>query len=312
MIHKKHRVIALAVLLVLQTLILVSWQSRKQGDFVDEFYTLADAHEFSVTGKKQMYFHEQEDWQPERWLTVGLFQDRLTVSPEFDAEDFSVPVFLKTFVTGRNYMGMLNLTERVLSPGELSRTSAFFLNIVSFLGLQLLVYALLRRMKVRFIPAMLCLILLGGCTMMLSMAVYIRFYLWTGMLFAGTVLLHCLMWTETRPVRNLLMEAGAVFLLYLGLRNSELIIVLAGALVLSFTVGLLIRKRWAQAAYYAGPIITGGIGYLALKTGFLTALLDPGSTEAASGQTGALLQTLGNTDLPGFWEHIGLFFDTLG
>ena len=299
---RKLRILLIAALLLVQSLVTVYWQGRKAGFDVNELFSFADARSFAVTeGKKEAKFK----FPTQTWLEIAEYREKMTVTPETGVQSMSFPGAARAFLTGRNYMGLLSLSESLFSPGEISRFPGYALNLVFFLLLQIVFYLFVRRLGLHFPSALLCLTVFGFSAAAISMTEYTWFYIWTELLVLTAFLLHVRMWTEQRTGHFLLGAAAAFFLLYLGFRNSELVLLIGGFLFVGFSAGMALRKKGLFAALYFFPAAGIGTWYLAEKTSFISMLLDLPAFLESGGQKERVAENLTGLTPGSFLEGLG-------
>ena len=107
------------------------------------------------------------------------------------------------------------------------------------------------------------------------MTVYVRFYMLITFWMTLYTYLHVLMWQEDSIRKNLVMEFGAVAILYLAYKNSPLAVIQGVGVIGAFLVGLMMRKRYRQAVVYGLPVVGGGVMYVLLKTDYIGYVLHP-------------------------------------
>lgn len=268
--------IAVIVVITLQLIFMFYWGTQKSGYYVDEFFTFDNAHYLSASTPKRIKLYDAEFLTYDEWHKISDLKSTLTVTREEALLADSVGYNLKMWITRYPYMVLMNYVQAIFFEGRLSKWSAISLNILLFLLNQILLYRLTVKISKDKTAAVLAVALYGFSGMAASMTVYVRFYMLVTLWMTLCTYLHVLMWRENNIVKNLLMEFLAVLVLYQAYRDSPLAAVQGVGLVCAFLAGLLLRKRYQQAAVYGLPIVGGGLGYILLQTDYIGYILQPG------------------------------------
>lgn len=273
---RRLTLILILVTVVLQCVTMLYWAGRKAFFYNDEYYTFEYAQNISSPGNPIEYMTFSDEWKDEEWLLVGALKKRFIVQEGESVFDVPFGESAKRFFTRKNYMWILNALETAFGDKIAPKWLCISLNILILAIFQfLLFYFLAGCLGLDKRTALLAVAMWGFCPYILGFAVFCRFYAWTLLLFLIVIILHWHMWNRDSVVRNLVLEAVAVTLLFLAYNNSELVIVSGGCLVLFFTIGLLARKRFIQAAYYALPVMAGGLMVALRSQSLLEAVFHP-------------------------------------
>ena len=254
MSKKLSRLILVAVI-ILQCCAMLYWASRKVHYYTDELYTFEYAQNIKFRKGKIEYMFRSPQWKEGEWMSVGDLKTRFTVEKWESVLELPFSKSVNKFFQDRNYMWIINVLESLFGKGEAPKWICIFFNMAVWILFQfLLFYFLARCLGVDRGVALMAVAMWGFCPLVLGLAVFCRFYSWTLLLFLVSLVFHKLMWDGRSHMRNLAYEAVAFLSLYLAFKNSELIFVSGGALILFFTVGLVARRRYVQSLYYFIPV----------------------------------------------------------
>ncbi|MDE7414895.1 MAG: hypothetical protein K2N44_01015 [Lachnospiraceae bacterium] len=268
------------ILLAVQCLYMIYWGTQKGGYYVDEFFTYDNAHYISASTPSRVKLYDADYMEYNKWFPVSELKSTLTVQQEEALFHDSFSYNLNRLVqgNGNSYSSILHYVEAIFFEGELNWWSAISLNILFYIGTQILLYALVLRISSRQSSALLSMAMYGFCGMAVSMMVYVRFYMYAIMLLTLFTYLHVRMWESCDHKKNILWEVLSLPVLYLAFDVSPLCAGYGGAMIICFTIGLIISRRWLQAAYYAIPILGGGGIYAFFMTDYIDIFLNPQSS----------------------------------
>ena len=287
-ITHKNKII-LAILLILQMLYMIYWGNAKGGFYVDEFFTFDNVHYLSDSTPKRIKLYDADFMEYNKWLNMEDLKGTLTVSKEnalyHDSLISNVKKLLKS-----TYNWLLNYVEAIFFPGEINKWSGISVNVVLFVLSQVFLYLISCKVSGSSQAALTACAMYGFSGLAVSMVVYVRLYVIVNLWMLIFLYMHVLMWEEQGIRKNILYEAIAVFVLYLGYLRSPLAVILGAGIILCFSAALCVRKRWLQLAYYAVPILLGGFAYVVLFTDYLTILMDPSA--AVQGEFGVAKASL--------------------
>ncbi len=305
-IKKNKWSIFFIIVLVIQCIYMIFWGTQKSGYYVDEFFTYDKAHYISQSTPNRVKLYDADFMEYEKWFPLEDFKNTLTVSREESLLHDSLIYNVNVFVNSLPYMALLHYVEAIFFDGELNWWSAIGLNIVCFIINQILIYSMVRKVFRQQNAALLATALYGFCGMAVSMLVYVRMYMWLTLLVTVFTYFHVLMWNEEKHWKNFIYEICSLPFLYLAFRDSPLPVIYGAVLVGCFFLGLLIRKKWVQAAYYGVPLIGGGAVFAITKTNYVEVFMDPrqalesGTLEVA---TSGLVESMISLDTQGFIER---------
>ena len=324
----------LIILMAVQCLLIFRWNGYRQNYFVDELYSLSDAHTFFEPGGRKGYFHERPDFI-DTWMDADLYYEQLLPPRSLEDTGFSAKGLLRRFFRGRNYMGLIGLAERSAGTGDgLAAPSVhpgIRINLLFFVLMQVFLYCIAEKLQMSFPAEVLCLLLGGSCALAVSMQIYLRFYSLTAMLVTGVLCLHASMAAGTsnqgqdkggqdrpgqvRPGQDLpaflLMELGSILLLYFGFRNSELVCVIAAALVTGFCLLLFLDRRYAELALYAAGTVIPGTVLILTGSAIPKLFRDPASVISDRGAGGRVLSGLLSIGPEVLLKRAGILFSLL-
>lgn len=312
--------LVLVVTVLLQCGVMLYWAGRKSSFYNDEFYTFEYAQNVANNLIPFEYMTYSDFWKSEEWLSVKYLKTRFTVEEGESVFDIPFKDSFKRFFERRNYMWILNAIESVLGDRVSPKWICIGMNILILALFQFLLYYLLAGLlRLTRRNALLAVAMWGFCPYILGFAVFCRFYALALFLFLIILVLHRLMWDCDSVWKNLLMELLAAFLLYLAYKNSELVAVACGALIVFFTIGLVIRKRYAQSLYYSLPFMIGGLVVIQKTSKLLDAFLHPALYANRSGKllhaftkhSDKLLNSSWSDKLNNMWSMIWEFGDSV-
>lgn len=273
-IKREHA--AIAVVIVIQLVIMVYWGIQKSGYYVDEFFTFDNAHYLSASTPERIKLYDADYLTYDQWHKISELKSTLTVTREESLFSDSISYNVKMWLTKYPYMALLNYVEAVFFEGKLSKWSAISVNILLFVLNQIVLYRFAVDILKDKTAALMAAALYGFSGMAASMLVYVRFYTLVTFWMTLYTYLHVRMWQEDNIRKNLLMEFLAVFVLYLAYKDSPLAAIQGVGVICAFLLGLLLRKRYRQAALYGFPIVGGGFLYVLLMTDYVGYILSPG------------------------------------
>lgn len=289
----KERAAVIAVIAV-QLVFMIYWGTQKSGYYVDEFFTYDNTHYISASTPKRIKLYDADFLTYDEWHEISDLKSTLTVTREEALCADPVGYNLKMWLTRYPYMVLLNYVQAFFFEGELGKWSAVSLNIVLFLLNQILLYRLASGISGDRLTAVLAVALYGFTGMAASMTVYVRFYMLVTLWMTLYTYLHVRMWQEDNIIKNLLMEFLSVVILYQAYRDSPLAAIQGVGVVCAFLVGLLVRRRYRQAAAYGIPIVGGGLLYILFWTDYIGYVLHPEKFADADVTNVATAGLLGN------------------
>ena len=261
-------------LLLLQICYMIYWGNAKGGFYVDEFFTFDNTHYISNSTPKRIKLYDADFMEYDKWFQLNDLKETLAVTKENALYQDSFWFNIKTLFKS-SYNWMLNYVEALFFPGEVNKWSGISINIVLFVLCQVFLYLILGRVSESGSTALLACAMYGFSGLAISMVIYVRFYVLANLWMLMFLYMHVLMWDENSVKKNILYEMTAVILLYQGYRRSPLAVIMGVGIILFFSVALGLRKRWLQLAYYAVPIISGGVVYAAIFTDYLKLFTNP-------------------------------------
>lgn len=270
------------VIIMLQLLGMLYWANVKTNYHIDELFSMGYAHYYTEASQAR-YIVWTEDWQFNEWLDNAELKKYLCISE--GQEIYSLP-FIKAivnfFVANDNHSGLLNFAESLAGYQTVSKWPGIALNICIFLLAEVILIALLTRLKLSKWSIALFLTMFGFCGYMISLVEFIRFYLLVMLFALVMILLHSVIWTSDKAWKIVVCEIGSFVMAHLGLKNSELMVVYAGALMGCFFMALLFTKQWKKLGVYA-MVLPMALIYLACCTDWLDILFHIGYYAEAGG-----------------------------
>lgn len=249
--EKSRRVVlllALAVLLAAQAAYCIYYGGMKQDLYVDGYYTfeLSNSHGFSGIFGSSI---TPQDYAHDYFSAAGRGRLNYPLVWQNQVGDVHPPF----------YYLIIHTLCAVLAPGFAFPASVWLamgVNIAFALGSTLLVFAIVRRLTGRAAPAFTAAALAAFSPVMIEHVTFIRMYTMAGFWVLLAVWWHVKSWDKPlgpRAVLPLLLCTAA------GILTHYYVLIYLFFAALWFGVRLLLRRRWRDAAWYAGGML-GGVG----------------------------------------------------
>ena len=290
--HRYVRYLLVMIILTVQVLQIFHYTFVKQNFFIDELLSMGYSHFFIHEIPSGKYIMYSEDWEYETWISNRELKEQLETVPEDSLLNLSFPKAVKMLLTRRNYHGILNIIMSVFSPGEVTKEPGIFLNIPFFVCIQLLLYRMCMRFSGNLTCSLLTLIMYGFSPAAVNMTGFIRFYCLSVLLFMAAVYLHEEIWRSHEPAGIVIRTVAALFLLYLAMKNSELILVLGGTLIAAFGFVLFLRRRYKEGICYLLSSLPGGLFFACTRTSLIKIILHPSKYVGSGWPVGHMTQAL--------------------
>ena len=274
--NKYFRIVLFIALLLVQIANIVFWGTQKENLYWDEYFTLERAHYISDSTPLEHYIDTDKDYEIEEWLPVSLVYDSITVTKEESVLRDSIISTLGKMFGYHNYSIFLNIFETLLTPRKLSIWPSIILNILFFIINQILLYCLCRRISDNVAFPYAVVALYGFSSMCLSMAVFLRFYMFATMFTTLFTYAHLVYYqTEERfHFKRLFILIVAFAALYFGYKNAQFMLVYGAFFILSFSILLFVKTGIKCFLLYSVPIYGGGIFFLATNTEYVSIFTD--------------------------------------
>ncbi len=274
MLKKRKTTLFYASIIVIQVLVVLYWASCKENYYIDELYSLRCAQGF-IRGLDEVYYiTDGPDFKFNEWNDNSVLKSYLIMSPGHRVFDVPLGVALRKLLLGKTYWGLLNIVESIAEFHFVSVIPAILLNVLFFAVFQISLICLMKNLKMDIKVQYLFLAVIGFCGYMISLAVYIRFYMFAMMLMI--ILLNCFyrLWSADTWRKVVLWETLMLIVAYFSYKNSEFFIPFIGAYMFSFLIALLARKKWKQLFINIGLFISAFI-YVAFNTILFKVLINP-------------------------------------
>ncbi len=266
--------LAYAIIILLQILVIIFWANKKTNYFIDEFYSMGYARGFTGEEPTAQYITRSSEWTYNEWHSNSEFKNQLYMTENSKIWNAPIKKSIGNLITGRNYFGLLNLTESITGFNRVSNFPAVALNILLFVIAEIGLLYLLTKLSVDFIPRLLALSMFGFSAFFISIVEYVRFYMLVVTLFIIMLNLFYCFWKEESLKRIITFEIGIFALAYFVLKNSELIGPYFAFISFCLIITLILQKKWKQfISYMVGCIV--GVAYVALFTDYLQTILNP-------------------------------------
>ena len=272
--REKATPVVLLAIIFLQVVVVLFWMTQKKNLFLDELTSFGNAQAYSFHAKNTAYINDSSAWEYESWVDNHLLKGQLEVSKEESLLSQPPQRVLKMLLMKRNYNGVLNILMSVFAPDSTSIYPGILFNIILFFFTQLLLYRIVKEISGSCLPALGAVLMYGFSAMGVEMTLFIRFYSLVIFLLLGALRVHQKMWRTEKIGLFELQTAFSFLLLYLAFKNSELVFIFAGALVLSFSLALVCSRRCKKALLYLLTAVPAGL-YFAQKKNLIDILLHP-------------------------------------
>ncbi len=272
--ENKKAYAAYAIIILLQVLAIIFWANKKTNYFIDEFYSMGYARAFTGCEPTSQYITVSSEWTYNEWHSNSEFKNQFYLTDNAKIWNAPLKNSIGNLITGRNYFGLLNLTESITGFNSVSNFPAVTLNIILFVIAEIGLMSLLTKLSVNLIPRLLALSMFGFSAYFISVAEYVRFYMLVVALFIVMLNFFYLFWREEDLKRIIACEIGIFTSAYLILKNSELMGPFFACISFSFLIALLVSKKWKQLIAYSVGCIAG-IVFIALFTGYFEVMLHP-------------------------------------
>ena len=262
--REKATPVVLLAIIFLQVVVVLFWMTQKKNLFLDELTSFGNAQAYSFQAKNTTYINDSSAWEYESWVDNHLLKGQLEVSKEESLLSQPPQRVLKMLLMKRNYNGILNILMSVFAPDSTSIYPGILFNIILFFFTQLLLYRIVKEISGSCLPALGAVLMYGFSAMGVEMTLFIRFYSLVIFLLLGALRVHQKMWRTEKIGLFELQTAFSFLLLYLAFKNSELVFIFAGALVLSFSLALVCSRHGKKALLYLLTAVPAGL-YFAQK-----------------------------------------------
>ena len=269
------RVIVFLIILTAQIGLMIFWAEEKSNYFIDELYSYGYAHSYTFDKSHKRYITQSDDWQYEKWIDNEVLKEKLEVKKEESL--LSRPFFtaVRMLLTRRNHQGILNILMSILSPGRISKVPGIILNLIIFALTQIVLYKMGKEMTESPCIALLIILMYGFSAIAIGNSIYIRFYALVILLLLLVFRLHQKMWYTVSSFRNEGYIILSIGLIYLAIKNSELVFILAGTLIPVFFCALLVKRDSKKATQYLISIVPLCAFYACKKTDYVDIILHP-------------------------------------
>ena len=271
---KVKKTIIYVLIIILQILVILYWTNKKTGYHIDELYSMGYASNLTGRGDCALYITTGSEFGFDKWIKNADLKKYLELSKEESIFNAPISEVIRGFITTRNYTYLLNIAESLLGDGTVSAKPAVYLNIVLFAIAEAFFAVLMKRVSIDERIRYLALIMFGFSGYMISMAVYVRFYMLVVML--AFMMLNCFysLWIADTWKQTFMPIVLIMILAYLSLRNSEFTVPFFAAFIGCFIIACLIEKKRKQLLISLAVCICGFI-YIVATTDFLGILLFP-------------------------------------
>lgn len=266
-------IILISAFLLLVVIYYLYWINQKGNFFVDEYLSMQYAANYRVGGT--IGFNESIDgWHKDKWITTNVLQDTIVVNDEKTIQTLPLPKLLYTLLRGRFFFGLLNM---LVTNSSDQMQMGLYLNIAIATVALVLFYILMKKLTNSVFISAVALLFIGCCPGTVTLVTFVRFYLWEQLLLITVLNIMFKMMQSEDYKMNLLLELVCMFIAYVAYSNSELFIPMFLLLQAMYVVVLILRKKYKEAVYLLGLVISLGSIFLILKTKFIAILFKPDS-----------------------------------
>ncbi|SER55387.1 hypothetical protein SAMN04487884_10736 [Butyrivibrio fibrisolvens] len=273
---KKHRCLLFAIITLLQILIIIYWGGKRENLYWDEFFTFEKTHYASDSTPGEHYIDVDAEYKLGTWLPIAIVKESLVVTKDNSVLLDPITHTLRKIFKFNSYMVLLNIVEVILTPGRLSIWPAIILNLILFVLNQIILYRLCNEFIDNTLYSVAGTAFYGFSSMCVSMAIFVRFYMFATLLTTIFVYFHFMYYKseDKEHIKRIMYLLLAFLALLLSYNSAEFTIIYGGFFVLIFSVVLWIRKGFKRFLYYSIPIYGGGLCYIATQTNYLGILFD--------------------------------------
>ena len=289
---RAFRYCVLITMITIQLIVMCGFTTRKSNFYIDEMFSMGYAHTYVHPKEDVVYINFSKVWENEKWIENSVLKGQLETTAEDNVFTIPLPKALRKLFLGRNYMGILNIVMSLFSPGEMEKYPAIILNFFLFAATQLLLYRICKGLTNSWMASLMAVTMYGFSAMAIGLSNYIRFYTWVIFLLTVFVRIHQKMWSEDRLWKCEVLTIISMAFVYLALRNSELVFIIAGAWIGFYALGLLLTRQWKKAFLYVGTMLPVSLFYALSKTSFVDMILHPGAYTSYSGPAGWMTRDL--------------------
>ena len=290
--NKVFRHSVLLLIIALQLLLMGFWTTQKSNYYIDEMFSMGYAHTYIHPKEDVVYINHSNIWENEKWIDNTVLKEQLITTKEDALFTLPFQKALRKLFLGRNYMGMLNMVMSAFSPGQMSRYPGILMNFVLFFFTQLLLYRISKEMTGSFGTSVMAVAMYGFSAMAIGLAIYIRFYTWVIFLLTAAIRIHQKMWKSGDLLKCELGTIVSMSLIYLALKNSELVFIIGGALIGFYFLGLLVSRQYKKSLLYFITIVPASLFYAVKKTPFVDMILHPADYLGREGPMGWMTKEL--------------------
>ena len=301
--------LAFSIIVVAQLCLMSFWAVQKTNFFIDEFYSFGYAHSFTFDRKDITYIPQSDDWQYEQWIDNSILKERLVVSESDSLLSQSPSTALRMLVMRRNHQGIMNLLLSIFSPGQVDKYPGIVFNLLIFVLTQIVLFKICKELTDSALIGLLAIFMYGFSSMAIGTSIYVRFYALVILFLLLLLRMHQIMWRSSQLWKCELLSILSMAVIYLAMKNSELVFIFAGALIWAFFVGLLIKGESKKAWLYFITIVPVGLLYACKKTDYVDMILHPADYLQGIGPKGWMTQNLLNFNADQLGHMVGTFLN---
>lgn len=290
--NKTFRRAVFIFLVMTQVLVMLYWMRQKSNYFIDELFSMGYAHTYTFDWKHRGYINASDVWQEGTWIPNSLLKDQIEVSPEDSLLSKPLGTAVPMLLLRRTYHGILNILMSSFSPGAVGKVPGIVFNIIIFCLTQIVLFRICFDLTENYRVSLAVLTMYGYSLAAISFVMYIRFYCFVVLLFLMALRVHQLIRKTDRLPLAFAGTIASMVLLFFAMKDSELIFVLGGTLIVAFMLDLILCCQFKKLLLYFLTIVPLSLLYVTQKTPFFRILLHPSEYTREKGPGGWLTAQL--------------------
>ena len=270
------------ITIVIQALLIILLYTR-QGSFYywDMFYSFRTINYASASTPNSHNIVSDPKFEEHKWLDTSFARDILTVDYEDSVLCDPLPVVLKN-ICKQPYWIIMNIVEAIFTPGEISGWPGIMFNVIFFILTQVTLFKMVYRLSSDYERALVALLIYGFCGMTMSIATYVRFYVFSCFLCVAFTYLHVLIWDVEykKWYRIFILEMMALVCAWWSVNISQFSLFYVTFFIIFFAIALLACKKYKEFLIYFMPMLLGGGLFLSTQPTYVEMLLNPAKAYA--------------------------------
>lgn len=257
-----------------QILTIIYWGIQKNNLYIDDLYSISYAQSFTGQGDTAQYITTSQDFSFYKWINNSSLKKHLILSDKEKYYNLSALGFLERLINGRNYFGLLNMSESILGISSISVWPGIILNILFLIISDIFLLLLLAKLEIDTKLRYLSLIMFGFSSYIISTMCYTRFYMLVITLQLIVLNLIYKVWNAIKYSSIIAYELAILITVYFSYKNSELTLIYFFGIEASIILLSIITKRWKQLIVNISVCIIGVI-YIFISTNYIEIVTHP-------------------------------------